>query len=154
MSGINELKPNPGSTRPRKRVGRGMGSGTGKTSGRGHKGQKSRSGAHSKRGFEGGQMPLHRRLPKRGFTNAVFKKHHSVINVGDLARLADIEDGARVGPEELVAAGIVRKLRKDGLRVLGGGVIERPLHVVAQHFTKSAQEKISAAGGRCEVPEK
>ncbi len=154
MSGINELKPNPGSTRPRKRVGRGMGSGTGKTSGRGHKGQKSRSGAHSKRGFEGGQMPLHRRLPKRGFTNAVFKKHHSVINVGDLARLADIEDGARVGPEELVAAGIVRKLKKDGLRVLGGGVIERPLHVVAQHFTKGAQEKISAAGGKCEVPEK
>ena len=154
MSGINELKPNPGSTRPRKRVGRGMGSGTGKTSGRGHKGQKSRSGAHSKRGFEGGQMPLHRRLPKRGFTNAVFKKHHSVINVGDLARLADIEDGACVGPEELVAAGIVRKLRKDGLRVLGGGVIERPLHVVAQHFTKGAQEKISAAGGKCEVPEK
>jgi large subunit ribosomal protein L15 len=154
MSGINELKPNPGSTRPRKRVGRGMGSGTGKTSGRGHKGQKSRSGAHSKRGFEGGQMPLHRRLPKRGFTNAVFKKHHSVINVGDLARLPDIEDGARIGPEELVAAGIVRKLKKDGLRVLGGGVIERPLHVVAQHFTKGAQEKISAAGGKCEVPEK
>ncbi len=154
MSGINELKPNPGSTRPRKRVGRGIGSGTGKTSGRGHKGQKSRSGAHSKRGFEGGQMPLHRRLPKRGFTNAVFKKHHSVINVGDLARLADIEDGARIGPEELVAAGIVRKLKKDGLRVLGGGVIERPLHVVAQHFTKGAQEKISAAGGKCEVPEK
>lgn len=154
MSGINELKPNPGSTRPKKRVGRGMGSGTGKTSGRGHKGQKSRSGAHAKRGFEGGQMPLHRRLPKRGFSNAIFKKSHSVINVGDLARLTDIDDGARIGPEELVAAGVVRKLRKDGLRVLGGGEVTRPLHVVAQHFTKGAQEKITAAGGKCEVPEK
>ena len=151
MSGINTLKPNAGATRSRKRVGRGMGSGTGKTAGRGSDGQKSRSGYHSKRGFEGGQMPLHRRLPKRGFTNAIFKKQHSTINVGDLVRLGDLDAGARVGAEELVARGIIRKLRKDGLRVLGGGEIERPLHVVAQHFTKGAQEKIAAAGGKCEI---
>ena len=151
MSGINELRPNPGATRQRKRIGRGMGSGTGKTAGRGHKGQRSRSGFHSKRGFEGGQMPLHRRLPKRGFTNAIFKKHHSTVNVGDLVRLGEVEAGARIGGEELVAAGIVRKLEKDGLRVLGMGEIERPLHVVAQHFTKGAEEKITAAGGKCEV---
>ena len=119
MSGINELKPNPGSRRPKKRIGRGMGSGTGKTSGRGHKAQWSRSGAHSKRGFEGGQMPLHRRLPKRGFTNAIFKKQHSTINVADIARLGDIDVGAKVGADEMLSAGIIRKLRKDGLRVLG-----------------------------------
>ena len=151
MSGINDLKPNPGATRQRKRIGRGMGSGTGKTAGRGHKGQRSRSGYHSKRGFEGGQMPLHRRLPKRGFTNAIFKKQHSTVNVGDLIRLGDVEAGAKIGADELVAAGIVRKLRKDGLRVLGGGAIERPLHLIAQHFTKGAEEKITAAGGTCEV---
>ena len=151
MSGINDLKPNPGATRQRKRIGRGMGSGTGKTAGRGHKGQRSRSGYHSKRGFEGGQMPLHRRLPKRGFTNAIFKKQHSTVNVGDLIRLGDVEAGAKIGADELVAAGIVRKLGKDGLRVLGGGAIERPLHLIAQHFSKGAEEKITAAGGTCEV---
>ncbi len=151
MSGINDLKPNPGATRQRKRIGRGMGSGTGKTAGRGHKGQRSRSGYHSKRGFEGGQMPLHRRLPKRGFTNAIFKKQHSTVNVGDLIRLGDVEAGAKIGADELVAAGIVRKLGKDGLRVLGGGAIERPLHLIAQHFTKGAEEKITTAGGTCEV---
>ena len=151
MSGINDLKPNPGATRQRKRIGRGMGSGTGKTAGRGHKGQRSRSGYHSKRGFEGGQMPLHRRLPKRGFTNAIFKKQHSTVNVGDLIRLGDVEAGAKIGADELVAAGIVRKLGKDGLRVLGGGAIERPLHLIAQHFSKGAEEKVTAAGGTCEV---
>ena len=151
MSDINELKPNPGSQRPRKRIGRGMGSGRGKTAGRGHKGQWSRSGAHSKRGFEGGQMPLHRRLPKRGFTNATFKKHHSTINVGDLARLGAVEIGSKIGADELVSVGIIRKLGKDGLRVLGNGSIDRALHVVAQHFTKSAEEKITGAGGVCEV---
>ena len=151
MSGINDLKPNPGATRQRKRIGRGMGSGTGKTAGRGHKGQRSRSGYHSKRGFEGGQMPLHRRLPKRGFTNAIFKKQHSTVNVGDLIRLGDVEAGAKIAADELVAAGIVRKLGKDGLRVLGGGAIDRPLHLIAQHFTKGAEEKITAAGGTCEV---
>ncbi len=96
-------------------------------------------------------MPLHRRLPKRGFTNAVFKKQHSTLNVGDLIRLGDVEAGARIGADELVAAGIIRKLEKDGIRVLGGGEIARPLHLVAQHFTKGAEEKITAAGGTCEV---
>ena len=152
MSGINELRPNPGSRRDRKRVGRGMGTGRGKTSGRGHKGQKSRSGYHSKRGFEGGQMPLHRRLPKRGFSNATFKKHYSTINVGDLARLEGVRPDAKIGAAELVEAGIIRKLKKDGLRVLGNGTIDRGLHVVAQHFTKGAQENIAGAGGKCEVP--
>jgi large subunit ribosomal protein L15 len=128
-----------------------MGSGHGKTSGRGHKGQMSRSGSSSKRGFEGGQMPLHRRLPKRGFTNAIFKKEHSAINVGDLARLEGVEDGARIGAEELASAGIVRRIGADGLRVLGNGDISRPLHVVATHFSKSAEAKITAAGGKCEV---
>jgi large subunit ribosomal protein L15 len=151
MTGINSLKPNAGATHSRKRVGRGMGSGTGKTAGRGSKGQKSRSGYHSKRGFEGGQMPLHRRLPKRGFTNAIFKKQHSTINVGDLDRLGELEAGSRVGAEELVTRGVVRRLGKDGLRVLGGGEIERPLHVVAQHFSKTAEKKILAAGGKCEI---
>ena len=151
MTGINDLRPNPGATRQRKRIGRGMGSGTGKSAGRGHKGQRSRSGYHSKRGFEGGQMPLHRRLPKRGFTNAIFKKQHSTVNVGDLVRLGEVEAGAKIGANELVVAGIIRKLEKDGLRVLGGGAIERPLHLIAQHFTKGAEEKITAAGGTCEV---
>ena len=96
-------------------------------------------------------MPLHRRLPKRGFTNAIFKKQHSTVNVGDLIRLGDLEAGTRIGADELVAAGIVRKLEKNGLRVLGGGSIERPLHLIAQHFTKGAEEKIKAAGGTCEV---
>lgn len=152
MSSLHELSPTPGSRRSRKRVGRGMGSGTGKTAGRGHKGQKSRSGYKSKRGFEGGQMPLNRRLPKRGFTNAVFRKEHSTINVGDLARLGETADSAqKIGQTELVAAGVIRKAAPDGLRVLGGGTIERPLHLVARHFTRSAREKITAAGGTCEV---
>lgn len=145
------MKPNGGAAKPKRRIGRGMGSGRGKTSGRGHKGQMSRSGASSKPGFEGGQMPLHRRLPKRGFTNAVFRKQHSEVNVGALVRLDGIEDGGRVGADELVAAGIIRKPGKDGVRILGGGEITRPLHVVATHFTKGAQEKITAAGGKCEV---
>lgn len=151
MSGLNSLKPNPGSRRPRKRVGRGMGSGTGKTAGRGHKGQKSRSGYTSMRGFEGGQMPLHRRLPKRGFTNAPFRKEHAVINVGDLNRLDEAASGGKIGVKELVAARIIRRAARDGVRVLGGGTVERPFHLVAQHFSKTAEEKIRAAGGTCEV---
>lgn len=96
-------------------------------------------------------MPLHRRLPKRGFTNAVFRKEHSTINVGDLARLEGLEEGVKVDAKQLVAAGLIRKLEKDGLRVLGGGAVDRPMHLVAQHFTRSAEEKIKAAGGTCEV---
>ncbi len=150
MSRIHSLKPNEGATKDRKRVGRGMGAGTGKTAGRGNKGQKSRSGYSGKRGFEGGQMPLHRRLPKRGFTNAPFRKDYSTINVGDLERLADVADGARIGPEEMLKTGLVRNLR-NGVRVLGNGELSKPLHVVAVHFTKGAEQKIAQAGGKCEV---
>jgi large subunit ribosomal protein L15 len=108
----------------------------------------SRSGSSQKRGFEGGQMPLHRRMPKRGFTNAVFKKVCSTVNVGDLVKL---EKGSKVGPQEMVAAGILRKVAKGGLRVLGGGDLDRALHVTAHYFTEGAREKITKAGGTCEV---
>jgi large subunit ribosomal protein L15 len=108
----------------------------------------SRSGSHSKRGFEGGQMPLHRRVPKRGFSNAVFKKKLSIVNVGDLDRF---DKGAKVGPEELVAAGLLRKIARDGLRILGDGNIDRALHVSAHYFTPGAKEKITKAGGTVEV---
>lgn len=148
MAGINTLRPDPGSTHKRKRIGRGPGSGHGKTAGRGSKGMWSRSGSSQKRGFEGGQMPLHRRMPKRGFTNAVFKKEFSTVNVGDLERF---EKGARLGPQEFVDAGLIRKLRKNGLRVLGDGQIDRALHVSAHYFTESAREKITKAGGTVEV---
>ena len=148
MSGINTLKPNPGSTHKTKRIGRGPGSGHGKTAGRGNKGMWSRSGSSQKRGFEGGQMPLHRRMPKRGFTNAVFKKEYSTINVGDLAKF---DQGAKVGPQELVEKGVIRRIAKHGLRVLGDGQIDRPLHVSAHYFTGGAREKITKAGGTVEV---
>src|ERR1041385_2926876 len=120
MSTINTLRPDAGSTHKRKRLGRGPGSGHQKTAGRGNKGMWSRSGSSQKRGFEGGQMPLHRRMPKRGFSNAVFKKKHTTINVSDLARF---EKGAKVGPEELANAGLFRKVASHGLRVLGDGNI-------------------------------
>ncbi|MBI4475255.1 MAG: 50S ribosomal protein L15 [Acidobacteria bacterium] len=148
MSGINTLKPNPGSTHKTKRIGRGPGSGHGKTAARGHKGMWSRSGSHGKRGFEGGQMPLHRRLPKRGFTNEPFKKKFSTVNVSDLGRF---DKGSKIGPEELVAAGVVRKIARDGVRILGDGQIDRALTVSAHYFTESAREKITKAGGTCEV---
>lgn len=148
MSGIHDLKPNPGSTHKTKRIGRGPGSGHGKTAGRGSKGMWSRSGSHQKRGFEGGQMPLHRRLPKRGFTNAPFKKTFSTINVRELGKF---EKGSKIGPQELVAAGVIRKVAKDGLRVLGDGQIDLALHVSAHYFTEGAREKITKAGGTCEV---
>jgi large subunit ribosomal protein L15 len=108
----------------------------------------SRSGSSQKRGFEGGQMPLHRRLPKRGFTNAPFKKKFSVINVSDLSKF---EKGSKIGPQELLEAGIIRNLKKDGLRILGDGELDRELHVSAHHFTEGAREKITKAGGTCEV---
>ena len=148
MSGINTLKPDPGSTHKTKRIGRGPGSGHGKTAARGNKGMWSRSGSSQKRGFEGGQMPLHRRMPKRGFSNAVFKKKHTTINVSDLARF---EKDSKVGPEELAAAGLFRKVASHGLRVLGDGNIDRALHVSAHYFTESAKEKITKAGGTVEV---
>jgi len=148
MSGINTLRPDPGSTHKTKRIGRGPGSGHGKTAGRGNKGMWSRSGSSQKRGFEGGQMPLHRRMPKRGFTNAVFKKKYSTINVSDLSKF---EKGSKVGPQELVDAGVIRRLASDGLRVLGDGQIDRALTVSAHYFTEGAREKITKAGGTCEV---
>ena len=143
---LSELRPPKGQTRRPKRVGRGMGSGLGKTSGRGEKGQKSRSGFSQKRGFEGGQMPLHRRLPKRGFHN-IFKKKYAVVNLEALAR---IEDADTITPELLLKRGVFGRLR-DGLRVLGSGDVGRAVTVRAHHFSGSARRKIEAAGGKAEV---
>jgi large subunit ribosomal protein L15 len=126
-----------------------MGSGLGKTAGRGSKGQKSRSGARTKRGFEGGQMPLHRRLPKRGFTN-IFRKDYVVVN---LDRLKDFPAGASVSPGILIEKGIVKTLR-DGVKILGNGELAHPLNISAHVFSKSAQEKIAKAGGKVEVLKK
>jgi large subunit ribosomal protein L15 len=148
MAGINTLRPDKGSTHKTKRIGRGPGSGHGKTAARGHKGMWSRSGSSQKRGFEGGQMPLHRRIPKRGFSNAVFKKKYSTINVSDLVKF---DNGSKIGPQELVDAGVVRKVARNGLRVLGDGQIDRAIHVSAHYFTESAREKITKAGGTAEV---
>ena len=147
-NGIHSFKPNPGSTHKSKRIGRGPGGGHGKTAGRGEKGMWSRSGSRTKRGFEGGQMPLHRRLPKRGFSNDPFKKEFTTVNVGDLVKF---EKGSKIGPQELIAAGMVRKLKKHGVRVLGDGQIDRALHVTAHYFTESARDKITKAGGTAEV---
>ena len=143
---LHEMSPAPGATRAPKRVGRGIGSGTGKTSTRGHKGQWARSGGGVRPGFEGGQMPLTRRLPKRGFTN-IFAKQYAVINVSDLNGL---EDGAVVTAESLKAMGKIKKIG-DGLKVLGQGELSKKLTVKAAKVTKTAQEKISAAGGSVEV---
>jgi large subunit ribosomal protein L15 len=129
----------------RKRVGRGMGSGMGKTSTRGHKGQRSRTGSRMIRGFEGGQMPLHRRLPKRGFTN-IFRKEFAIVNLGNLDRL----EGDSFDPGKLLELGLIRKL-KDGLKILGSGELKRKIHIKAHLFSESALEKIKAAGGTAEV---
>jgi large subunit ribosomal protein L15 len=139
---LHELSPAKGSKHSRKRVGRGPGSGLGKTSGRGEKGQKSRTGYSRRPGFEGGQMPLLRRVPKRGFTN-IWKVEYTIVN---LSQLAELEGD--VTPEVLVERGLVRAGRK--IKVLGDGEIGKPLRVVADKFSKSAREKIEAAGGRCE----
>ncbi len=139
---LNSLAPASGATRKKKRVGRGMGSGHGKTATRGYNGQKSRSGASIRAGFEGGQMPLHRRLPKRGFTN-VFRKEYAVVN---LASLDVFEAGTTVDPEALRAKGLVKKLL-DGVKILGNGDLEKAIHVRAHKISKSAEEKIRKAGG-------
>ena len=137
-----------GSKKARTRVGRGLGSGLGKTSGRGQKGQNSRSGGGVRSGFEGGQMPLYRRLPKRGFNNSVFAKQYAEVNVEQLNRF---EDGATVDPVALIEAGILKNVR-DGIRILGNGTLEtKNLTVIANGFTKAAEEKITAAGGKVEV---
>ena len=144
---LNELRPAEGSKREAFRVGRGHGSGNGKTAGRGHKGQKARSGGGVRPGFEGGQMPLYRRLPKRGFTN-IFAKVYTEINVSDLNRF---ENGAEVTAEGLKAAGMIKKIN-DGIVVLGrGDLTVQNLTVKAARFSKSAAEKIAGAGGKAEV---
>lgn len=144
---LHELQPAAGSKQTRTRRGRGLGSGLGKTAGRGQKGQNSRSGGGVRPGFEGGQMPLYRRLPKRGFNN-VFAKQYAEVNVEQLNRF---EDGATVDPVALIEAGILKNVR-DGIRILGNGSLEtKNLTVIANGFTKSAEEKITAAGGKVEV---
>ena len=144
---LNSLKPAKGSIKDKKRVGRGPGSGLGKTSGRGEKGQKSRSGFARKVGFEGGQMPLHRRIPKRGFTNAPFRKEFACVNLG---RLEVFEAGTIVTPELLVRQGILKQLR-DGLKVLADGQLTKALTVHAHRFSGKAQERIAALGGKAEL---
>ncbi len=145
---LNNLKAPEGSTHKKKRVGRGPGSGLGKTSGRGNKGQKSRSGYSGKAGFEGGQMPLHRRLPKRGFTN-IFKKEWAEVNLSDLERLFDA--GAAVTPEALVEKRLVRKSMAKLVVVLGQGELKKNLSVSVHRFSAAAKQKIEAAGGKAEV---
>ncbi len=146
---LHELRPNEGGgSKARKRLGRGIGSGTGKTSGKGHKGQNARSGGGVRPGFEGGQMPLFRRLPKRGFTN-IFAKSFAIINIEDLNVF---DDDTVVTPDLLITEGLVKKGKViDGIKVLGNGNIEKRLTVKAQGFSKSAAEKIEAAGGKVEV---
>ena len=143
---MNELKPAIGAKKAPKRLGRGIGSGTGKTSGKGHKGQWARSGGGVRPGFEGGQMPLIRRLPKVGFDNA-WKKVYTTINIDELEAFAD---GAEVTAEILLDAGIISKIEPYGLKVLGDGQLTKKLNVKAKKFTKSAAEKITAAGGKAE----
>ncbi len=147
--GLHDLKPAKGSVRNRKRVGRGPGSGLGKTSGRGEKGQKSRSGFAHRPGFEGGQMPLHRRIPKRGFSNQPFRKEFATVNLG---RLEVFEAGTIVTPELLVKQGIVKQLR-DGLKVLADGELTKALTVHAHRFSAKAKERIAGLGGKAEVLE-
>jgi large subunit ribosomal protein L15 len=143
---LSNLQPALGSHRNRKRIGRGHGSGTGKTAGKGHKGQKARSGGSIKAGFEGGQMPLQRRLPKRGFT-PLSRTEYALVNLRDLELF---ETGSVVDIEALGKAGLIGQL-KDGVKVLGDGELSKALTVKAHKFSKSAQEKISAAGGTAEV---
>lgn len=143
---LHNLHPAPGAKRTRKRVGRGPGSGNGKTAGRGHKGQRSRSGYSRRYGFEGGQMPLVRRIPKRGFTN-LFRVEYQVVNVQDLERL--FEAGEEISVETMAARGLVRP--KQLVKVLGMGELKKSLVVHAHKFSGSARSKIEAAGGRCEV---
>ena len=143
---LNELSPPEGSRGTRKRIGRGVGSGKGKTAGRGTKGHNSRSGGGVRPGFEGGQMPIHRRLPKRGFTN-IFKKKIAVINIRDLERF---ESGSIVDEAALIRVGLV-KGRRDGIKLLGQGEIKIPLTIKVNGVSKNAREKIIAAGGNIEV---
>jgi len=146
MLSINTLKPAPGANRKNKRVGRGIGSGHGKTATRGYNGQHSRAGSSMRPGFEGGQMPLYRRLPKRGFNN-IFRKEYVVVN---LEKLAAFEAGAKIDPVVLRDNGIIRNLNED-IKILGTGEIANAIHVRAHRFSKSAVEKIQKSGGSIEV---
>jgi large subunit ribosomal protein L15 len=143
---LNELSPAKGSHKARKRLGRGVGSGTGKTAGRGTKGYNSRSGGGVRPGYEGGQMPLQRRLPKRGFTN-IFRKNVAVVNIRDLSRF---DEGSTVDAAALIQAGLV-KGKRDGIKLLGHGEVKYALNVKVNKISKSAREKIEAAGGKVEV---
>ena len=143
---LHELSPAPGSVSKRKRVGRGHGSGNGKTAGKGHKGQNARSGGGVRIGFEGGQMPLTRRIPKRGFNN-IFAKKYSIVNVSDLSKFVD---RTVVDTEMLIASGLVKK-EYDGVKILGNGDLTSKITVKAAKFSKSAIEKIEKAGGKAEV---
>ncbi|WP_077368826.1 50S ribosomal protein L15 [Anaerosalibacter sp. Marseille-P3206] len=144
---LQNLRPNKGGgSKSTKRLGRGTGSGQGKTAGRGQKGQKSRSGGGVRPGFEGGQMPLYRRMPKRGFTN-IFAKEYVIINVSELNRF---EDNAVITPEMLLSEGLIKRIN-DGVKILGDGEINKKLTVKAHKFSKTAAEKIEAAGGKVEV---
>ncbi len=145
--GLHNLRRRREAVHKRKRVGRGPGSGHGKTATRGHKGQKSRSGYSRKIGFEGGQMPLYRRLPKRGFHNK-FRKMYAIVNISELDRR--FENGAEITPEEMIKAGLVKKIL-DGIKILGDGELKKSFKVTAHKFSKSAKEKIINAGGNVEV---
>lgn len=142
---LSDLAPYPGSRKKRKRVGRGPGSGHGKTSCRGHKGQNARSGGGVKPGFEGGQMPLQRRLPKRGFTN-IFQKQYAIVNVGTLQNLSETD----ITPEVLVNEGVVKNVR-DGIKILGQGELTKAINIKAHAFSESAKEKITKAQGSAEI---
>ena len=144
---LHELAPAAGSTKEVKRIGRGHGSGNGKTAGKGHKGQKARSGGSIRPGFEGGQMPLQRRIPKRGFNN-IFAKEFATVNVSELEKR--FENGAVVDAEALIESGAIKNA-KDGIKILGNGELSKKLTVKAAKFTAAAQEKIEKAGGKAEV---
>lgn len=144
---LHELKPNEGTVKNRKRLGRGTATGQGKTAGRGQDGQNSRSGGGTRPGFEGGQMPLYRRIPKRGFSNYPFKKEWTIVNIEDLNAF---EEGTVITPELLKEAGMIKKFN-DGVKILGDGQLEKKLTIKAHKFSQSAIEKIEAAGGKAEV---
>jgi large subunit ribosomal protein L15 len=143
---LEELKPAPGAKKKAKRVGRGVGSGSGKTAGKGHKGQKARSGGVKGPGFEGGQMPLQRRIPKRGFTN-IFRKEYAVVNLCDIEKLTGSDP---ITPEVLRKNGLIKSM-KDGVKVLGTGEFKTKITIRAHKFSKSALDKIQSAGGKAEV---
>lgn len=144
---LHTMYPNPGATKVAKRKGQGVGSGNGKTAGKGHKGQNARSGGGVRPGFEGGQLPLYRRLPKRGFSNALFKTEYAVINLSDLNKF---EEGSTITPELLKEMGILKN-QLDGVKVLGNGTLEKKLVVKANKFSTKAVEEIEKLGGKAEV---